>query len=117
MIPLGSRSLFSWIWLTQFGDPLAHCQEGVLHSISSDRLAGLAGFAEAEPKDEEVGELVLLARDITEGWGLPEELAEVRPLDEELVARLDRLGGGGGVNKRHRSAEISCKAISGLRNC
>ena len=35
-----SGSLFSGIWLTHVGDPLAHGKEGFVHRISSDRLVG-----------------------------------------------------------------------------
>ena len=57
------------IWLTQVGNPLAHCQEGILYRVSSDRFAGLAGLAVAVGEDEQVADLGFRVGDRTETRG------------------------------------------------
>ena len=61
--------------------------------------------------DEEVAELVVLAREITEGWGLSQFLAELDPVPEMAVHFLGILGGGGFAGLLESSAKVSCEEM------
>ena len=75
------------IWLTQVGDPLCHGTECRSHCVSTDRVVGAAVTAVAESEDEEVGKALFIIRDITEGRGNAELLAEGAPEPEGAGAR------------------------------
>ena len=70
MVAWSARCGFSRIRLTQVGDPHAHHQKCIFHCVSADRLlAGVASMlAVAASEDEELADLVIVSRDITEGW-------------------------------------------------
>ena len=62
-------------------------------------------------EDEEVGESIFLTRDITEGWGLVELLAELDPMPEVAVHLAGVLGGSGFAGLLESSAEVSCEEM------
>ncbi len=92
------------------GDPLADGQECFVHGISADRLAGLAILAEPGTEDEEIAELVFLARDITEGRGDAMLLAEEFPEDEDGVFACTSFCNCRGLGNSQRKAEIRSEA-------
>ena len=94
------------IWLTQVGNPLAHCQEGVLYRVSSDRFAGLAGLAIAVGKDEEVADLGFRVGDRTETRGGSVGGTEVGPDGEDTLPGGIGLAGGGLGGDCESSAEV-----------
>ena len=79
--------------------------------ISPDRSVGAASLSVAVAKDEEVAEAVVLAREITEGWGLSQFLAELDPVSEEAVHFLGILGGSGFAGLLESSAKVSCEEM------
>ena len=79
--------------------------------ISADRSVGAASLSVSVPVDEEVCEAVFLARDITEGWGLSQFLAELDPVSEVTVHFLGILGGSGFAGLLESSAEVSCEEM------
>lgn len=111
MVLVGSDD-FSGIALTQVGDPLPNGREGLFHSASSHRVTGGAFTSVSDAVDQEVGELVFLASDITEGRMDPELLAEAGPVAEVLVAGSPVFGGCGSGGERESSAEISLETSS-----
>ena len=95
----GSRSLLSWIWLTQVGDPLANGKKGLIHRSSPD----LVVTAVAVGEDEEISNLVTLFRHVTEGWVFAVLGAEEGPASEDPISGFGRLGDnilGGGLERR-----------------
>ena len=112
MIAVGPN-LLVWIPLTQVGDPLAHGQKGFVDCVSAHRVVGLSLSSEAQGEDEEVTDLVVLARERTEGSGLAVFLTELGPSAEDGVPGSSVLACSGLGGERERSAEISCEAVSG----
>ena len=87
------------IWLTQVGNPLPHCHEGVLYCISSDRFAGAAGRSVTGGKDEKVTQLGLGVGNVSKARADAERRAEVCPEAEDGVpgaGSLDGVGPAGG---------------------
>ena len=117
MVAWSTRCGFARIGLTQVGDPRAHHQKCVFHCVSVDRLlAGVASMlAVVVSKDKEVADLVVMSRDITEGWLLAQRVAEGDPGGKDLVTRVVGLGDVSGGDKQQRRVEVSCEAISCLR--
>ena len=107
--------MFSGIWLTQVGDPLCHGTECRSHCVSADRVVGATVAAVSESEDEEVGEASLIVRDITEGRGDAELLAEVVPEPEGAGSRPGGLGGDGVGRESQRNIEVSPELVSGGR--
>ena len=70
-------------------------------------------MAVAEGKDEQVGELVFLARDITEGHGLTMLMAEVGPGAKDLTVGGVGLACGGFRCKLQSRAKISLEEVLG----
>ena len=87
----------AWIWLTQVGNPLAHCHEGVLYRISSDRFAGAAGRAVPDGEDEEVTQLGFGVGDVAKARADAERLTELGPEGEGGVPRAGGFDGVGTV--------------------
>ena len=75
----GGSSWEARIFVAQVGYPLANGREDPIECISPDRSTTLAVVSISPEENEEVGELVFLRRDITEGSGLVVELAELAP--------------------------------------
>lgn len=119
MVSDSAVNFFAGIWLTQFGYPLAHRQQGVRDCISSDRLTTFAfgspfpSLAVAEAKDHEVGELVFFARDVVEARTDAKGAAEACPQPKDGVAGVDGLLGVGGGGDFESSPEIRVEAVSG----
>ena len=68
----------AWIWVTQVGNPLAHCHEGVLYCcISSDRLAGAAGRSVPDGEDEKVTQFGFGVGDVLKARADAERLTEL----------------------------------------
>ena len=65
--------------------------------------------------DEEVGESVFVTRDITEGWGLSQLLAELDPVSEVAVHLFGVLGGSGFAGLLESSAEVRLEQASSGR--
>ena len=61
MVFFASFSDLSGILSTQVGDPLAHCQEGLAHAASFDRLSTVPFLSVAYAKDKEVAQLRFMA--------------------------------------------------------
>ncbi len=115
MVPQSSRNFFSGIWLTQVGYPLPHRQKGILDRIRSDRLVFLSVVAVSDPKDDEVGEFVLLSGDVLEVRTFSDGVAEGGPEAEDLAPPVFGLRGVGGGCDLQSRAEIRIKVVSGLR--
>ena len=75
--------------------------------ISPDRLVGAALLSVTVAIDKEVAEAVILAREITEGWGLSQFLAELDPVPEMAIHFLGTLGGSGFAGLLESSAKVS----------
>ena len=99
------------IRFTQVGDPLAHRKKGFLHRISSDRSL----LAVSEGEDKEVGDLVVMVGDITEGWMALVLNAEAGPDAKGDVLGSSGLGPDLPGGEVERSAQISCEVQSGGR--
>jgi hypothetical protein len=115
MVPESSRYFLSGIWLTHVGYTLPHRQKGVLDCIRCDRLVFLSFVAEPHAKDNEVGELVLLAGDGREVRMFSDGVAEGAPLSKDFATPGFGLGGVGGGCDLQSRAEIRVEAVSGLR--
>jgi hypothetical protein len=76
MVPQSSCNFLSGIWFTQVEYPLPHRQKGVLDRIRLDRLVFLSFTLVADPKDDEVGELVFCAGDVLEVRTFSDGVAE-----------------------------------------
>ena len=63
--------------MTQVGNPLAHCHEGVLYCISSDRFAGAAGRSVPDGKDEKVTQFGFGVGDVLKARADAERLTEL----------------------------------------
>ena len=113
---VGSIIFPSGIQLVQVGDALAHCQWGLIHCVSSDRVLGGSRAAASGATDEWVADTDLL-RHFTEGAGDPGLLAEQGPAPEVggLGSSVFSCGGSAGASKS--SAEVSEETISGGRAC
>ena len=85
------------IWLTQVGNPLPHCHEGVLYCISSDRFAGAAGRSVPDSEDEKVTQLGLGVGNVSKARADAERRAEVCPEAEDGVPGSGSLDGVGPV--------------------
>ena len=110
MVAIGSLRWLAGILETQVGDPLAHCQEGVLHCASSDRVAGLAGLSVVEAEDQEEGES-RLGRHVGEMFGDGVFLAEAAPEVEDPGPGVGGAGGAGSVCGLQSSSETSLEAV------
>ena len=87
----------AWIWLTQVGNPLAHCHKGVLYCISSDRFAGAAGVAGRsvpDGEDEKVTQFGFGVGDVSKARADAERRTELGP---EAEGGVPRTGGFDGV--------------------
>ena len=87
--------------------------------VSPDRSVGASPLAVAVGVDEEVGESVFVTRDITEGWGLSQLLAELDSVSEVAVHLFGVLGGtrSGFAGLLESSAEVRLEqASSGRRS-
>ena len=69
MVVSQSVRVSSGIRCTQVGYPRANREEGVLHAVSADRVAGLAGLAVAKAEDKEVSEAEVGIGGVIEGCG------------------------------------------------
>ena len=87
----------AWIWLTQVGNPLAHCHEGVLYCISLDRFAGAAGRSVPDGEDEKVTQFGFGVRDVSKARADAERLTEPGPEAEGGVARTGGFDGVGPI--------------------
>ena len=115
MIPFSVAGGFSWIGCTHVGEPRADGNEGLVHCISTDRLAGLAGLSVAETEDEEVTEALVGVVDVMEGTGDPKFSAEGQPLSKDLVVGGTSLCTSAGLGNSQRRAEISSECRVGSR--
>jgi hypothetical protein len=68
--------------------PCPHRQKSVLDRIRSDRLVFLSFVLVADPKDNEVGKLVLLTKDVLEARTFANGVAEGGPFPKDLAAAL-----------------------------
>ena len=107
--------MLAGIWLTQVGDPLCHGTECRSHCVSADRVLGGAVAPVAESEDKEVGKTSLIVRDITEGRGDAELLAEVAPEPKGTGTRAGGLGGDRAARESQRSIEVRPEIVSGGR--
>ena len=98
---------------TQVGYPRANREEGILHAVSSDRVAGLAGLAVAEAKDEEVGEAEVGIGGVIEGCGDPKGVAEVAPVREDALLGGSSFASVCGAGDVQCSAEITAESSAG----
>ena len=72
----------------------------------------MSGLSVAETKDQEVAELVFLADDATEAWGLSHGGAEVGPESEDFAAGKLGLGDDGGGSGLQSRAEVSRELVA-----
>ena len=96
------------------GEPLAHCQEGVLHCASADRATGLAVAAVSHAKDEWVGETGVVGY-IAEGVLHSMVVTELAPKCEDLGAGVGGAGDSTLGGEVQRSAESIMELLSALR--
>ena len=113
MVVAGSVRVAAGIRCTQVGYPRANREEGVLHAVSADRVAGLSGLAEAEAEDEEVGEAEVRVGGVTEGWGDPKGVAEVTPAPEDALSGGSSFASVRGSGDLQRSAEVTAESSAG----
>lgn len=100
-------SLEAGIRCTQVGYPLAHCLEGFFDRTSADRFVFLSEHSVLESEDQQVGELGVVAADITEGNMAAVLLAEGVPDSEDLGLGVSTLGSTGIGGDVERNAESS----------
>jgi len=85
------------IWLTQVGNPLPHCHEGVLYCISLDRFPGAAGRLVPDGEDKKVAQLGFGVRDVAKARADAKRHAELCPEAEDGVPRTGSFDGVGPV--------------------
>ena len=73
---------FSWIRLTQVGEPLGHDEQGFFHCARADRVVGAASSLVSEPMDKQESQFTFGVADLTEGRGDTLVLAELVPFPE-----------------------------------
>ncbi len=110
-----SAALVAGIASTHVVDPLAHGREGTSHCISSDAFVGLTMALVLEPEDQEVADLSVFSRDLTEGFGDTEGTSEFTPDAVLLVLGLASFASGSVGGDFERSAESILEFSSGGR--
>ena len=70
---------FSWIRLTQVGEPLGHGEQGSFHCTRADRVVGAASSSVSEPMDKQEPQSFFRVADLTEGRGDTLVLVELVP--------------------------------------
>ena len=104
------------IRLVQVGDALAHCQWGLIHCVSSDRVRGGSRAEVSGATDEQVADTDFLWH-FTEGAGDSDPLAELCPASEVSGFGSSVFSGSGLAGASKSSAEVSEETISGGRVC